>query len=51
MKKLGCFNNKRPFDEIGLYGENSPLVIKTEFFLYCNENQTNAEVGENILIQ
>lgn len=48
MKKLGCFNNKKPFDEIGLYRENSPLVIKTEFFLYCNENQTDAETAEEL---
>jgi len=43
FENIGCFNNKRPYDEIGLFDENDPEVIKTEFFMYTPDNQTQAQ--------
>ena len=41
---IGCFNNKPPFDEIGLFVENNPDIIKTEFLLFTSSRQDQAHL-------
>ena len=39
---IGCFNNKGPFQEIGLFVENDPDIIKTEFILFTSQDQAQS---------
>lgn len=39
FERLGCFDNNSPFEEIGLFGENDPALINTEFLLFTNSDQ------------
>ncbi len=40
---IGCFNNKGAFKEIGLFVENDPDIIKTEFLLFTSSSQDQAQ--------
>lgn len=40
---IGCFNNKGAFQEIGLFVENNPERIKTEFLLFTSSSQDQAQ--------